>query len=446
MIFLEDLKITGKKVFIFGALSEYSNHIIKLLSENEIRIDIWDSDANIIIKNRDKLEYKSKYITFIDPQNINIQDYEYFILSNCINKNEKYYNFFNKRDIKIKLYTDFDIIYKMYPNIEFTGIIGNYGKNVISGVLEHVKTESRLDIDNRISQEEFDEPNKIKINIPIIIPFNMIKYIKCVKFSSIIVYDYDKTQFQDKENIKIFSTYALNNSEVEIIVNINDIDLKNWYEELKNNQEYIGTLIPISVSKILNNGISFVNNTICDYYENNLNYDIMENEYIDNNFTKLAILITYIYNKKNNILDEKDLIQCLSTYKGEQNFLEHIKNIENIQVINNTSVDSDELLELPFKTYDNIYTLLLLNSKEYNKKFFESKSRIVFYVDKYNFIKNKNENVFDNEKTAFERIYSLCLLENKENDTVILISTSSINNEIRFDEEIENIKNTLNNM
>ena len=54
MVFLEDLKINGSKVFVFGINSEYSNYLIKLFVKNEIKISLWDTDISFIINNIDK--------------------------------------------------------------------------------------------------------------------------------------------------------------------------------------------------------------------------------------------------------------------------------------------------------------------------------------------------------------------------------------------------------
>ena len=443
MLFLDDLKITNKKIFIFGIFSSYSKYLITNFVHNEINIDIWDLNKNWIIKNKDKEEYKNKYLAFVDPLdiNFNIEDYEYFVISSPLKNNDKYFNFFNKKDLQDKVCSDFDILLKIHPNLEFTGILGNYGKNIFESVLNHIKNESKLELINN-NTEEF------KRNIPIIFSYEKIKYIKNSNFNTIIVYDDNKEYFLNKDNLRLINNTILNKEAIKLIINIDNINLKNMYEKLQKNKNFIGTLIPISVSKILNNGISFVNGTIYDYYNANLNYDLIENDIINNSFIKLVMLISYIYNKEYKILEDKNIIQCLSTYSGEQNIFEKIKDINNIQIINNIGIDSEELLKLAFKTYDNIYLFCFVNSNIDKEKirFFENNSKIIFYIDKYNLLEDKIDNIFIDEKKAFEKLYSLCLLENKEDKITILISASSINININFDKELENIKDIINNV
>lgn len=440
MLFLDDLKISNKRIFLFGIFSPYSEYLIENFVSNEINVDIWDSNKNWIIKNKDKDDYKDKYLFFVDPLdvNFNVEDYEYFIISEPIVKNSEYYNFFNRKDLQKKVCSDFDIMLKLHPGIEFAGIVGNYGKNVFRSVLEHIKSETKLKLID-------DNDEKFKQNVPVLFSYEKIKYIKNVSMHTIFLYDYDKEYFTSKDNLRLINGTILNKEEIKLIINIDNAYLKNIYEKLQKNKNFIGSLIPISVSKILNNGVSFVNGTIYDYYNANLNYDLIENNVINNSFIKLVMLIVYIYNKEYRVLDDKYIIQCLSTYLGEKNFFEKLKDMDNIQIISNIGVDSEELLRLAFDTYDNIYLLCLVND-DINKeksKFFDSNSKIIFYVDKYNLLENKPDNIFIDEKDAFERLYSLCLLENKEDKITILISTLSINNNISFDRELESIKSIL---
>ena len=282
-------------------------------------------------------------------------------------------------------------------------------------------------------------------SFPIIVSFEKLKYIKNVNFSTIIIYEYDECYFSDKNNRKSFDKLVLNNDEVKVVININNSDLKLLYESLYNNKDFSGKLLPISISKILDNGISYVNGTIYDYYDNNTNYDVMENEFIDNDFTRLSVLMAYTYIRKNNLfLNDKNLMECLALYSGEENIFEHIKNVENVGIVNNILANSNYLLQLPFKTYKNIYTILFVNGADFDEKFFTSKSKIVFYVDKNNLLNNKFKNVFSNGKEAFDRLYSLCLLEKKEDKVIILLATTCINeNKILFKNDIDSIKNLL---
>ena len=198
MVFLEDLKINGSKVFVFGINSEYSNYLIKLFVKNEIKISLWDTDISLIINNKDKEEFKNKYITFLDPKEINLSEYEHIIITEYIENNSEYYSLFNKDEIKNKVCTDSDIIQRIYPEIKFTGILGNSGQSVIKDILEHVSTETKLNL--------VEENNDVLTNFPIVMSFRKLEYTKNVSFSTIIIYEYDRDYFLNKENLEFFNS------------------------------------------------------------------------------------------------------------------------------------------------------------------------------------------------------------------------------------------------
>lgn len=434
MLFLEDLRINKSKVFIFGISSEYGNYLINLFVENEIEVCLWDKNISLIIDNKDKEEFKNKYITFLNPKDANLNNFEYIIINDHIEQNSEYYSLF-KDELKSKICSDFDIIQKIYPEIKFNTILGNSGQNVVKSILKYVSNENRLNLNDEIS-----------VNFPFIMSFEKLTYTKNIKFSTIIIYEYDENYFVNKENLELFNKIILNNEEIKLVLNVDDFDLKELYESLQDNKDFLGKVLPISISKILNDGVSYVNGTIYDYYHSNSNYDVLENENIDNDFTRLCILLSYVFydNNDNVSLENKNIVECFSTYSGEKNFFEHVKNIENVCVVNNTFADSDYLLQLPYKTYKNIYTVLFVNGIGFDKKFFESKSKIVFYVDKQKLLDDTYENVFFDEKDVFDKIYSLCVLEKKEDKVTILLTTSCINkNSSLFNNEINNIKNVI---
>lgn len=435
MLFWEDLRISKSKIFIFGINSEYSNYLINLFIKNEIEICIWDKNINLIINNKNKEEFKNKYVTFLNPQDTNLNNFEYIIISDYIEQNSEYHALFNKDELKNKICSDFDIIQKIHSKTKFTTILGNSGHNTIKNILKHISNENELNLNNEVS-----------VNFPFIMPFEKLIYTKDINFFTIIIYEYNENYFSNEENLELFNKIISNNEEIKLILNIDDFNLKELYESLQNNKDFLGKILSISISKILDNGISYVNSTIYDYYHNNSNYDVLENENIDNDFTKLCVLIAYIfYDNNDNInLESKNIIECFSTYSGEKNFFEHIKNIENICIINNTLADSDYLLQLPYKIYKNIYTIAFVINTDFDKKFFEDKSKIVFYVDKQKLLNNIHQNIFFDEKEAFNKIYSLCVLEKKEDKIIILITTSCKNkNDLSLNNEINNIKNII---
>ena len=114
MFFLEDLKINNNSVFIFGLSSEYSMHLIKLFSKNEINTYVWDYDIDLVIKYQNKDEYKSKYINFINPKELKDNKCEYFIITKYIPEENEFFDFFSSASIKNKVCTDSDIIQKLY--------------------------------------------------------------------------------------------------------------------------------------------------------------------------------------------------------------------------------------------------------------------------------------------------------------------------------------------
>ena len=240
MLFLEDLRINKSKIFIFGISSEYSNYLINLFVKNEIEVCLWDKNISLIIDNKDKEEFKNKYITFLNPKDANLNNFEYIIINDHIEQNSEYYSLF-KDELKSKICSDFDIIQKIYPEIKFNTILGNSGQNVIKSILKYVSNENRLNLNDEIS-----------VNFPFIMSFEKLTYTKNIKFSTIIIYEYDENYFVNKENLELFNKIILNNEEIKLVLNVDDFDLKELYESLQDNKDFLGKVLPISISKILN--------------------------------------------------------------------------------------------------------------------------------------------------------------------------------------------------
>lgn len=418
MLILEDLKISKKKIFIYG-ITQSSFTLMKFLVDNEVDVFVWDKSSELLLKYQNKEELNNKYIEFKNIKDVDLESIEYFVLAKDFSED------FDLENIKNKIVVETEFFYQLFKENNYIGIFGDSGKLFIIDLIRYILKEAK--INNIDFNTDFNNILKFKNLIcPVLIPLNMIKYLKNIEFSTLIMYEFDEEKFNSEEKLNnLYKNFLNKNENFNLILNIDDPNLKEIYEKLTNNEEFLGNLIAVSITKILDVGISYINGTVYNYFnKNNLNLDVAETEYTRNDFGRLASLLGYVCGSVFNINNE-ELISYIKNFDGVANILEYIKEIENVKFINNIWADTGNILKIPFDFYENIYTLLVVRNSDYDLKYFLNKSTFVFVIDENNFVKKMEDKklfIFKNMDEAFNKAISFVKEENKEDKITILLT------------------------
>ena len=443
---LEDLK--DKKIFMLGVTS--TGIAIQNYLKDTCSIFMWD--ANEKIKNKFKDSYK-----IIDSlESVNFDDYDFFILTKDLLMFKEDFDTLLKRleTVKDKVFLDIEFLYNLFPLSRYIGIVGSGYNHTVNHLVSNISKESNFEnfIYSPFKERNFPESSSInydlaKATVSISLRQTKIKYIKQLGIDILAMLDIDEND--DLEDLKKKITFKNENSVIILNVDNATINDKIYVDNLKNNT-FSSKVIPLSITKILKNGISYIGNTIYNYYNNkNNSYDI-GTEYT-NDIIKMSVLCAFTMALELGI-DVNIVKECLGHFSGIENYLENIGQVENIRFLNNVEANNNKSLLSPYDSYSNIYSIVLVNGKQSEnilpKKFLSGNNK-VFIVDLHNLF-NLDENKvtrFTNLANAFEAAVDEAKKEEKENEITILLTplVGEDMNSIYYPPYGEEFRNLFNN-
>ena len=246
-------------------------------------------------------------------------------------------------------------------------------------------------------------------------------YLKQMNFDIVAILNTNDHKIEDIKK-KIILRQS---KESTIILNIDNPSVFDIYNELINDETISYKIIPLSTNKMLDNGLSYINETVYDYHNNkNNSYDINTRLFTEVN--RMSILCAFTIAKELDI-DIKIIQDSITRFNGIPNYLEAITQIENIKFINNIEANNKNLLLAPYKTYSNLYSIFVVNGKQSKSEFLRDytlDNNKVFIVDLHNLVNidKKNINKFNTLKEAFNTVIEEAKKEEKENEITILLS------------------------
>ena len=387
--------ISEKKILILGITGTSIKLYDYLKNNNDVIL--WD-----VI---DVSKLRNSYNIIDNLENIKFDDYDYIILAKDILIVKEDFDMLKKRllSIKEKVLLDIEFIYMLFSSNKYVGIIGS-GYNYITNCL--LKNILEANNTNNFICSAFTERNNYKLSnsnfenaiVSISLRDAKIDFIKQLNFDILAVLDSEEKKT------------SLNNS--MLILNVD-----NTTDEYKENNTNI---IPISTTKMLKNGISYIGGTIYDYYDNkNDSYDI-GNGYIGD-ITRTSVLCAFIIAKRFGI-DTSLIKEVLSEFTGLRNCLEKVGQIENITFINNVEANNKNTLLSPYDMYNNVYSLVLINGKQSENELPKKFSGKIFLIDFHNLSSINNVAKFSNLKEAFSAALLEAKKEEKETEITVLLT------------------------
>lgn len=422
-MFIEDLK--DKNILILG-ITTTSIAISNFLKKENINISMWDISEKI------KNKFKEFYNIIDNIDNISFDDYDFFIVpKDVLLTNEDFNTFLNRlTTVEEKVFIDIEFLYNLFPNNKYIGIIGGGYNYITNSLLNDILNTSNINSFNCASFEERIDINNIPKNINIekdsVFSISLrqpkMNYLKQMNFDIVAILNTNDHKIEDIKK-KIILRQS---KESIVILNIDNPSVCDIYDELINDETVSYKIIPLSTNKMLDNGLSYINETIYDYHNNkNDSYDI--NTKLLTEVNKMSILCAFTIAKELDI-DIKIIQDAITRFNGISNYLEVITQEENIRFINNIEANNKNLLLAPYKTYSNLYSIFMVNGKQSKSEFLRDytlDSNKAFIVDLHNLVNidnKKNVNKFNTLKEAFDAVIKETKKEEKENEITILLT------------------------
>ncbi|MBO4956292.1 MAG: hypothetical protein J6C50_00430 [Rickettsiales bacterium] len=431
---LDNIKKQNSKVFIFG-INKTSVALINYLSLNEINVVVSDISENIV-KEYELGVCDNTFIDVVNIEKIDFNSVDYFVLCENILLEKDELGVFLTRlnNIKDKVYIDIEFISNLFPQNKYIGIIGSSYNITINSLINNMFSNAGVkNIECSSGYEDADDGTTVFDDVMCseAIQNHKIQYLKQMEFDILAILGIDVDLKKDKKYIDNIKNYILTNQSKDsiLILNADDDVLKNMYDDIVTNVEY--KIIPISVNKMLNNGISYINGTIYNYFEdNNESYDVTTNDGCGGDINNVSLLCSSIIAKFCGV-DVNTIIESVKNFNGVVNHLECVEEIENIRFVNNIGANTEKLFYEPFNVYDNIYVIFIANDKQNDLSCVKNclkKTENIFIVDvcgllNIDDISDKVDLIkYNNLQDAFNSIITEIDFEDKETNTTVLLS------------------------
>ncbi|MDR3079305.1 MAG: hypothetical protein LBU15_04710 [Rickettsiales bacterium] len=145
-------------------------------------------------------------------------------------------------------------------------------------------------------------------------------------------------------------------------------------------------LIPLSTDKMIENGYSYVNETIYNYYDSNSSHDLTNDRLVGSKINKLSILSSFVAATRFG-LDPLAVTTALRFFQGTAGRMECVRQSDGVIFINNVCAETMDILESPFDMYNAIHAIFLANGRVgeamIRPRDYRDKLKSVFLIDAF---------------------------------------------------------------
>ena len=416
-------QLVNKKVVVFGsncAIKNFANFLLK----NDISVIFSDEkECNFDIE-------KKELVSFADRTNINWSEIDCLVVW----QDDKSIVEMAKKN-NCPVFSIVEFFEKYFSEYNYIGLIGETGSSIASDMLKYLFCKMKMNLDYDICKKEsyftlakFGDTKSYILELD----QEIFPLLQSPHFNNIILFDLN----YNNNDIAKIKNMILNQTEDDFtILNIDNRDVKEFYNSVKDDSNYKTQLIPISINKIQKDGVSFVNNEIYT------NVDDKNDEFITNEFknldgeqnkTNILAVSTLLLKLGYNI---QEIIEDLYNFKTSDDVFELVLHKENFVFINDIKNKNKAQSLISF---DNIYWILCIDEIDFE---FSEFLKLVEYFDKVKYVfitGNYNEEILkifrDNEinyfimydmNNIFRKIEEL--MENEKREEKITVLLSSIN-------------------
>ncbi len=465
----KELENCKNGIFILG-INDVNISLAGIFAEKEIKTFFWDFDDKII-NDKKNIFNSNKFISLLDINQCDFDNIDYIILSKDIlsDNNDTKTLLFRLEKVKEKVFLDIEFISELYPDNKYVIVFApdyDFMTTTIAQNIFKYSSIKSINVEgtfNDIVEEKKEENNNLTTaSFDNIVCYSgisdyRVNFLKNFKFNILALLDINEEIGKNKNLLKQRKNLiSLQNESTIILMNVDNKYIKKFYADFVKDNNLKCKIIPISASKILNDGISYINNVIYNYYSSdNLSYDLKENDYFTSYISKLSLLSSFIITKNCGV-ENNIILEAIGSFSGIKNCLEYVDKYNNITFINNIAANNSTILEAPFNSYDNIYTILIVDESKinggFNKKEQNNRKNVkkIFLVDQIGLVENSiidNKKIFkfNNLKDAINSTIEISKEEDKENNVTILLSpvVADGENYIKYDKYGDEFKNIV---
>lgn len=350
--------------YIYG-LNISGQSIIEYFFTNHILFFAWDDDE----QRRKEVENKYQEIRFAHPQDLDWSIISEAYISPGIDLNIK--SLSKSRYFKTLLYRDLELYSQITDNKKIIAVTGTNGKSTTVKLIGELLKSNGLDtyVGGNFGPPLMNVYNKKIIYNYHVIELSSYQLEAAPSFSSFIsillnISDDHQDRYKSlidyariKENILICKDIKYR------VISIDD----NYCREIYEKNKPLKNLIPFSINKKINEGISIVDNEIYDDYFERKSYSLEVNNYsLHGKYNNQNVLVTYIVSKILN-LEFNKFLSTIKNFKGLPHRLEYVYEDRKCLVINNSKATNIDSSINSIEIYENIF--LILGGKIKNSDF-----------------------------------------------------------------------------
>lgn len=354
----------NNKIGIFG-LGKTGINTIKALLRTSAQLFIWDDDVQKVLQTK-KIFSNSQIFVFQTIDLASIRILNFVVVSPGIpNKYPAPHKIFSIcKQLKIPTLTDIELLFQICSKANFIGVTGTNGKSTTVSLIKVILESNyqisalggnigipalSLPIFNCSNQHYILELSSYQLDIMRYYKFNIAVLLSITPDHLDRYYS-----FTDYRNQKIKIFYHQNKGDLAVI-SLNQRVNQDIYKQLiKKNKQ---TIVPISSTKIIKNGISILEGTLYDNYFEHQAFSIPFSYHLIGMHNNENIAVSYVVAKKLN-LSSKKIISALNLYKGLTHRMELFFQTGSLSFINDSKASNTASTKMALHCYKNIHWIV----------------------------------------------------------------------------------------
>ena len=154
-------------------------------------------------------------------------------------------------------------------------------------------------------------------------------------------------------------------------INVDNVNSKAVFEEMKNDKNFDAKLVPISTENINEGGVSTFNGKLYNRIEGENSEFVLGEIFLKGQHNaeniSMAFALTYCHLKQQNLLEkiqQSQIIEAIKKFKGLRHRMQFLGSVADVNFVNDSKATNAESAENALKAYKNIFWILGGRSKE----------------------------------------------------------------------------------
>ncbi|QQV75034.1 UDP-N-acetylmuramoylalanine--D-glutamate ligase [Rickettsia tillamookensis] len=348
------------------------------------------------------------------------------------------------KNFNIPIISDIDLLFEKSKNLNFIAVTGTNGKSTTTALISHILNSNGLDypLAGNIGVPALQAKASKNGYILELSSFQL-DLVKTFTAKIAVLLNITPDHLDRHQDMtgyiaaksKIFDRM---DKDSYAVINIDNDYCREIFTLLQQEQRI--KLIPFSVTKILENGISVVDDKIND---NDISYKLSFNKNLQGTHNYENIAASYSVAKIIGV-EAKKILESISSFQSLPNRMQYIGSINNISFYNDSKATNAISAVQSIKALDNIYWLAGGIPKEGGieeiKPYFSKIKKAYFYGQAKEIFANTAKNIVDfvicdNLEQAFDLAYKDAVGDNAEVKNILLAPSCSSYDQFKNFEE-----------